>query len=83
MTQLDADKLNRTKNHKMLKETNIDPNLKEKHRKLFVDFAKIQAATQIKKFDDLINNFLDMEDKNFNMFKYVIDLSNEVETLEK
>jgi coiled-coil domain-containing protein 63/114 len=83
MNQLENDKMNRTKNPKMLKETAIDPNLKEEHRKLFVDFAKIQAATHIKKFDDLITNFVEMEEKNFNMFKYVIDLSNEVENLEK
>lgn len=77
------DKATRAKNTKGLKETTVDADLKEQHRKLYIDFAKIQSATQIQKFDDLIENFVQMEEKNFNMFKYVIDLSNEVEALEK
>ena len=47
------------------------------------ELAKIQAATQITDFDKLVNIFVKNEEKNFQMFKYVNELSNEIESLEK
>ena len=62
------------------------------------DFAKIQAATQIRDFDKLVEIFIKNEEKvvsfvlvcifilflqNFQMFKFVNELSNEIEDLEK
>lgn len=47
------------------------------------DLAKIEAATGIKNFDDLIRHFEENEEKNFEMFKFVNMQSNEIEELEK
>jgi len=47
------------------------------------DFAKIEAATKITSFDDLVKNFIKNEEENFQMFKYVNELSNEIEDFEK
>ena len=47
------------------------------------DLAKIQAATNITDFAKLIATFRKNEEKNYNTFKYVNDLSNQIEELEK
>ena len=79
---IDSEKLSKTKSQKLFKERILDQQLIEKHKKLELDYAKIQAATNIKSFNELIKNFIEIEEKNFNMFKYVNDLSNEIENLE-
>ena len=79
---MDNDKTIKAKNQRLLKETAIDPHLAEEFNELKLHYCKIEAATNISDIDVLIKDFEDMEDKNFNLFKYVVDLSNEVETLE-
>ncbi|CAG9318865.1 unnamed protein product [Blepharisma stoltei] len=52
--------------------------------KIYEDaFNKIQAATGIQDIDELVNNFIRAEDKNFTLFKFVNELSNDIEMLEK
>lgn len=76
------DRLGKSKGPKLLKDRVIDQNLLEEHKKLRLAFVKIQVTTDIKKFPKLIEAFKDMEEKNFKMFKYVIDLSNQIEFLD-
>jgi len=45
-------------------------------------FAKIEAATGIHDIDVLVNNFIQAEEKNFTLFKFVNELSNDIENLE-
>lgn len=45
-------------------------------------FAKIEAATGIHDIDVLVKNFIQAEEKNFALFKFVNELSNEIENLE-
>ena len=45
-------------------------------------FAKIEAATEMKNINDLVNVFQASEEKNFQLFKYVNNLSNDIETQE-
>eukprot|EP00350_Pseudokeronopsis_sp_OXSARD2_P006075 CAMPEP_0170543506 /NCGR_PEP_ID=MMETSP0211-20121228/2600_1 /TAXON_ID=311385 /ORGANISM="Pseudokeronopsis sp., Strain OXSARD2" /LENGTH=60 /DNA_ID=CAMNT_0010846905 /DNA_START=889 /DNA_END=1071 /DNA_ORIENTATION=- len=45
-------------------------------------FAKIEAATGIHDIDQLVKNFIQAEEKNFTLFKFVNELSNEIENLE-
>ena len=45
-------------------------------------FAKIEAATGIHDIDVLVQNFIQAEEKNFTLFKFVNELSNEIENLE-
>jgi hypothetical protein len=45
-------------------------------------FAKIEAATGIHDIDVLVKNFIQAEEKNFTLFKFVNELSNEIENLE-
>ena len=45
-------------------------------------FAKIEAATGIHDIDRLVQNFIQAEENNFALFKFVNDLSNEIEVLE-
>lgn len=45
-------------------------------------FAKIEAATGIHDIDVLVNTFIQAEEKNFVLFKFVNDLSNDIEGLE-
>lgn len=47
----------------MLKEKNISQSMIEKIQKYEEDFAKIQAATQIKDFEQLITIFIKNEEK--------------------
>lgn len=60
-----------------------DQQIIEKLEKYIEDAAKIEAATQITELDKLLSIFKKNEEKNFNMFKYVNELSNEIEALEK
>ena len=46
-------------------------------------FAKIEAATGIHDIDILVKNFIIAEEKNFTLFKFVNELSNEIENLEQ
>ena len=41
-------------------------------------FAKIQAATGIADIDKLVSNFIQAEERNFTLFKYVNELSNNI-----
>jgi hypothetical protein len=71
-------------NHiRLIKEKNSNNATIEKIQKYEEDLAKIQAATQITDFDKLVNIFKKNEEKNFTMFKYVNELSNEIESLER
>ncbi len=45
-------------------------------------FAKIEAATGISDTQYLVDTFIKAEEKNFALFKFVNDLSNEIESLE-
>lgn len=45
-------------------------------------FAKIEAATGIHDVMLLVKNFIEAEEKNFTLFKFVNELSNEIENLE-
>ena len=54
----------------------------EKIQKYREDFAKIEAATEIDNFDELLRIFSRNEEKNFQMFKFVNLQSNEIEELE-
>lgn len=55
----------------------------EKIQKYEEDFAKIQAATKVNDIEKLLNTFIENEEKNFQTFKFVNELSNEIEELEK
>jgi len=55
----------------------------EKIQRYEEDLAKIQAATHITDFDKLVQTFVKNEEKNYAAFRYVNDLSNEMETLER
>lgn len=65
------------------KDKTISQSDMDKITKYEEDFAKIQAATEIKDFEKLISIFVKNEEENFNMFKYVNELSNEIEDLDK
>lgn len=45
-------------------------------------FAKIQAATGISDIDELVNTFINAEDENYRLFKYVDELNQEIQKLE-
>ena len=45
-------------------------------------FAKIEAATGIHDIEKLVADFIQNEEKNFTLFKFVNELSNEIENLE-
>lgn len=80
---IESEKISNKKSQAKFKEQIFDQKIREQHKKLELDYAKIQAATNIKSFNDLITNFIEIEEKNFNMFKYVNDLSNQIENEEK
>lgn len=46
-------------------------------------FAKIQAATGIADIDELVETFIDAEDRNFTLFTYVNELNEEVAKLDE
>lgn len=71
------------KNVKFYKEKGADKHMIERYKKLKLDYSKIEAATSITCFNQLIKNFVEIEEKNFKNFKYVNDLSNQIEALEK
>ncbi|CAD8088840.1 unnamed protein product [Paramecium primaurelia] len=80
---VDPDKFTKPKTSKLTRDKTVNQTIVEQIMKYEEDFAKIQAATQIKVFDELIKIFIQNEEKNFQMFKYVNELSNEIEDLEK
>lgn len=45
-------------------------------------FAKIEAATGIHDINELVNTFIKAEENNFTLFKFVNDLSNDIEHTE-
>ena len=51
----------------------------EKIQKYRQDSAKIEAATEIDNFEELLRIFSRNEEKNFQMFKFVNLQSNEIE----
>mmetsp|Transcript_40729 Transcript_40729/g.77773 ORF Transcript_40729/g.77773 Transcript_40729/m.77773 type:complete len:538 (+) Transcript_40729:438-2051(+) len=46
-------------------------------------FAKIQAASGIAEFDDLMSTFISAEDENYRFYKYVDELTQEISRLEE
>ncbi len=54
----------------------------EKIQKYRDDIAKIEAATSITNFDELLNIFAYNEEENFKSFKYMNEQSKEIEELE-
>lgn len=76
------DRMSKNKSMKGLKNQAIDPQLQEKHYKLKLEYVKIEVATGIKNFKTLTDTFKKMEEENFEMFKYVIELSNQIEFLD-
>ena len=46
-------------------------------------FAKVEAATGIHDIDILVDNFIKAEENNFTLFKFVNELSNDIENLEQ
>ena len=46
-------------------------------------FNKIQSATGVQDIDLLVNSFIKAEEKNFKLFKFVNEVSNDIESLEK
>lgn len=67
------------------KKNKVDPQViaAEKVKSYEEAFNKIQSATGIQDIDILVNTFIKAEDKNFTLFKFVNELSNDIETLEK
>ena len=47
-----------------------------------LDYAKIQATTKINTYDELMQAFIEIEEKNFKAFKFINELCNQIETLE-
>ena len=45
-------------------------------------FEKIEEATGVKDADKLVDNFIQAEERNFKMFKFVNQQSDDIETLE-
>ncbi len=45
-------------------------------------FAKIEAATNIQDIDVLVSTFIKAEENNFALFRFVNDLSNDIEAAE-
>ena len=45
-------------------------------------FAKIEAATGITDINFLVKKFIQQEEKNFTLFKFVNEMSNEIENLQ-
>ncbi|KAL4455785.1 hypothetical protein ABPG74_003195 [Tetrahymena malaccensis] len=80
---LDSDKFARTTSQKLYKDRNGNQHQSEKIQRFEEDFAKIQAATKVNDFEKLVNTFIENEEKNFQTFKFVNELSNEIEELEK
>ncbi len=70
--------LNRLKNDKIQNDAAL-----EKIQRYEEDLAKIQAATHITDFEKLLQTFVKNEEKNYAAFRYVNELSNEMESLEK
>jgi hypothetical protein len=46
-------------------------------------FAKIEDATGIKDTDVLVSQFIRAEERNFGMFKFINDQSEEIESLDR
>lgn len=78
-----TDQINKNKPQRIFKDKMISQGNIDKINKYKEEFAKIQAATQIKDFDKLINTFVKNEEENFSMFKYLNEQSNDIEELEK
>ena len=67
----------RTKKRQELKEL-----IKERVLSYEEAFAKIEEATGVKDVDKLVENFIQAEERNFKMFKFVNGQSEEIEALE-
>lgn len=67
------------------KKNKVDPQVinAERVKSYEEAFNKIQSATGIQDIDELVDTFIKAEDKNFTLFKFVNELSNDIETLEK
>ena len=75
---LQLDKLNPSKD----KINTNNTNSLEKIESYEETFAKIEAATGIHDIDELVNTFIKAEENNFTLFKFVNDLSNDIENTE-
>jgi len=47
------------------------------------EFKKIQDATGITGIDELVNKFIEAEEKNYSLFNYVNTLASDIEKMEK
>ncbi|CAM9176716.1 unnamed protein product, partial [Chrysoparadoxa australica] len=54
----------------------------EKAQSYEAAFQKIKEATGLEDVNDIVNNFLEAEEKNFSLFNFVNDLNSEIERLE-
>ena len=84
-TTQDDDKLRKTimKNDKGLQHNkDLQQKALQKVQSYEEAFANIQASTGISDIDELVETFIEAEDKNFSLFNYVNELNNEVEKLE-
>ena len=83
--QADTVEVPKNEEENIKKKSKIDPQLiaAEKVKSYEEAFNKIQSATGIQDIDLLVNTFIKAEDKNFTLFKFVNELSNDIETLEK
>jgi len=76
---LQLDKLNPSKD----KQNIANASSLEKVESYEETFAKIEAATGIHDIDELVNTFITAEENNFTLFKFVNDLSNDIENTEQ
>lgn len=63
--QVDTEKFSKGKTQKLFREKNVNQTMLEKLMKYEEDFAKIQAATQIRDFEQLVSIFIKNEEKVF------------------
>ena len=83
--QADNIDLPRNEEEVFKKKNKLDPQVisAERVKSYEEAFNKIQSATGIQDIDELVETFIKAEDKNFTLFKFVNELSNDIETLEK
>lgn len=83
--QADNTDVPRNEDDNFKKKNKVDPQVinAERVKSYEEAFNKIQSATGIQDIDELVDTFIKAEDKNFTLFKFVNELSNDIETLEK
>ena len=83
--QADSVEVSKHEEDNLKKKNKVDPSVvaAEKVKNYEEAFNKIQSATGIQDIDVLVNTFIKAEDKNFTLFKFVNELSNDIEVLER